>query len=209
VGAAFAGVWTIAPRTSWAGPKDVWIEVRDSQFKFNDAQTSEFVFELHSVPSGGRTSAKLGKQMFEVLVYCGVPASALRAMFKQQIADGAFQLRYGLCKDANLPVRAGQEAFRNFSSPAALLYHVEKSCGILEDRTMKARLSNDASALKLLTNGYSTAQDWGDDDAPVTDEQESVGFVHDRRIDPSSGAPNVVAEVVVEILVSTSRPRHR
>lgn len=88
---ASPGVWTIAPRTSWAGPKDVWIEVRDSQFKFNDAQTSEFVFELHSVPSGGRTSAKLGKQMFEVLVHCGVPASALRAIFKQQIADGAFQ----------------------------------------------------------------------------------------------------------------------
>lgn len=73
---------------------------------------------------------------------------------------------------------------------------------------MKARLSNDASALKLLTNGYSTAQDWGDDDAPVTDEQESVRFVHDRRIDPSSGAPNVVAEVVVEMLVSASGPRH-
>lgn len=94
---ALAGVWTIAPRTSWAGPKDVWIEVRDSQFKFNDAQTNSFVFELHSVPSGVRTSAKLGKQMFEVLVHCGVPASALRAIFKQQIADGACELGTNEC----------------------------------------------------------------------------------------------------------------
>ncbi|GAA5871320.1 hypothetical protein JCM3774_000909 [Rhodotorula dairenensis] len=182
------GVWAIAPRTSWAGPKDVWIEVRDSQFKFNDAQTSDFVFELHSVPSGGRTSAKLGKQMFEVLTHSGVPASALRAIFRQQIVTG-------------------QEAFRNYASPAALLYHVEKTCGILEDRTMKARLSNDASALKLLANGYSSARSWGDEDAPVADEQESVGFVHDRRFDPSSGAPNVVAEVVVEMLQAGFDPR--
>lgn len=100
--------------------------------------------------------------------------------------------------------RTGQEAFRDFSTPAALLYHVEKACGILEDRPTKARLSNDASALKLLANGYSSAQSWGNEDASAADEQESVGFVHDRRFDPSTDAPNTVAEVVVEMLVSAS-----
>ena len=31
--------------------------------------------------------------------------------------------------------------------------------------------------------------------------EDSGEFVHDGRLDPSSGAPNVVAEVVVEMLV--------
>ncbi|GAA5989972.1 hypothetical protein JCM11641_002932, partial [Rhodosporidiobolus odoratus] len=51
------GVWAFAPSSHWdEGEK--WIEVRDSQWKFKDRQTTTFTFELHSVPSG-KGSAKL------------------------------------------------------------------------------------------------------------------------------------------------------
>lgn len=176
-----SGVWAIAPRTSWSGATDVWIEVRDSQYKFKDEQTREFVFELHSVPNGNRASAKHGKQMLEVLSHCGVSSTAIEQIFATQISTG-------------------QDAFRNFSSTPELLYHIEKTCGVLEDRTMKARMSSDPGALKLLADGVSIPPDA--DTADVTSgDQESSSFVHDRRLDPSSGAPNVVTEVVVDLLV--------
>ncbi|BGP40958.1 hypothetical protein JCM10449v2_004923 [Rhodotorula kratochvilovae] len=173
------GVWACAPPTPWSN--DLWIEVRDSQWKFNDSQTREFTFHLHSVPSG-KGAAKIGKQLFEILAHCGVPASAFRAMLRKQI-------------------ETSQEAFWQAPSTAALLYHVEKTCGILEDRTTKARMANDPLSIRR-------DRDKEQEDPVVAKaEQESGEFVHDRRIDPSSGAPNVVAEVVVEMLQAGFDPR--
>lgn len=59
-------MWAVAPQSPWTEAGEVWIEVRDSQWKFKDRQTRSFTFELHSVPSGGKGGSKLGKQMFEV-----------------------------------------------------------------------------------------------------------------------------------------------
>jgi hypothetical protein len=55
--ASTAGVWAIAPDQPW-GTSARFIEVRDSQWKFNDQQIDIFTFELHSTPSA-KTSAKL------------------------------------------------------------------------------------------------------------------------------------------------------
>ncbi|GJN91292.1 hypothetical protein Rhopal_004311-T1 [Rhodotorula paludigena] len=180
------GVWAVAPQSPWTEAGEVWIEVRDSQWKFKDRQTRTFTFELHSVPSGGKGGSKLGKQMFEVLAHCGVPTSAFRKMLRDQI-------------------NTSLDAFWNAPSTAALLFHVEKSCGILEDRTMKARLAHDPQSLKLAASGSSSSLDDGDETKPQ--QQESGEFVHDRRLDPTSGAPNIVAEVVVEMLQAGFDPR--
>lgn len=83
----------------------------------------------------------------------------------------------------------------------ALLYHVEKSCGIMDDRTLKAKLSSDPSNLKV--NAFDSTKIEDDlaeagDQAGATEE----GFVHDRRLDPLSGAPNTVPAVVCAMLQS-------
>ncbi|GAA5906977.1 hypothetical protein JCM6882_000017 [Rhodosporidiobolus microsporus] len=164
------GVWAVAPPTPWSDKEGLWIEIRDSQWKFKVGKhTSHFTFELHSLPSG-KGSTKLGKQFFEVAAHCGVPTSTFREMLRQQ-------------------VETGLDAFLNPPSNAALLYHVEKSSGVLEDRTMKARLSQDPSSVRGGTDAVQAEQ-----------EETEAGFVQDRRLDPSSGAPNTVAEVVVELL---------
>lgn len=112
----------------------------------------------------------------------------------------------GVCATSELTLgSAGLDAFWNAPSTAALLYHVEKSCGILEDRTMKARLAHDPQSLKLAASGSSSSLDDGEE--PKPQQQESGEFVHDRRLDPTSGAPNVVAEVVVEMLVRLATER--
>ncbi|GAA5824505.1 hypothetical protein JCM11251_000451 [Rhodosporidiobolus azoricus] len=164
------GVWAVAPSTPWSSLEGKWIEIRDSQWKFKVGKhISSFTFELHSLP-GVKSSTKLGKQFFEVAAHCGVPSSTFCVMLRQQV-------------DASL------DAFLNPPSNAALLYHVEKSSCVLEDRTMKARQSRDPSSVRAGTNTPPGEQDEAD-----------AGFVHDRRLDPSSGAPNTVAEVVVELL---------
>ncbi|GAA6021799.1 hypothetical protein JCM10207_002065 [Rhodosporidiobolus poonsookiae] len=168
------GVWAKAPPTPWNTGDEVWIEIRDSQWKFKDRQTSSFTFELHSIPSG-KGSTKLGKQMFEVLAHCGVPTTVFREMLKQQ-------------------VQTGLDAFFHPESLAALLYHVERTSSVLQDRTLKARAANDPSSLKRQDS------DVLDEDEPVLPVEESASFVHDGRLDGTSGAPNTVAEVVVEML---------
>ncbi|GAA5913034.1 uncharacterized protein JCM6883_000493 [Sporobolomyces salmoneus] len=184
------GVWALAPLASWDSnqPEDRWIEVRDSQWKFEDEQTETFTFELHSVPSTKAQSAKLGKQMFEVLSHCGVPNSVFREMLRDQ-------------------VQTSQHAFWEPTSMPALLYHVEKSCGIIEDRTLKAKLASDPSNIKL--NAFDSTKLDADltdvTDQPVVKEEE--GFVHDRRLDPTSAAPNCVDEVVVQMLQNGFEPR--
>lgn len=84
----------------------------------------------------------------------------------------------------------------------ALLYHVEKSCGIIEDRTLKAKLASDPSNIKF--SAFDSTKI--DDDLVDVGEQQMVnegdGFVHDKRFDPMSAAPNTVPEVVVQMLVS-------
>ncbi|GAA6051086.1 hypothetical protein JCM3770_004705 [Rhodotorula araucariae] len=180
------GVWAVAPNTPWSN--DRWIEVRDSQWKFQDSQTQEFAFELHSVPSAG-SGSKLGKQMFEVLAHCGVNPATFRAMLRQQI-------------------QTSQDAFWQSPSPAALLYHVEKSGGILEDRTTRARMASDPRSVKLNAgeSGATAIEEEAGDAARV---EATIGeFVHDRRLDPSSGAPNVIAEVVVEMLQAGFDPNN-
>lgn len=112
--------------------------------------------------------------------------------------------------DATPPL-SGQDAFWNAPSTAALLYHVEKSCGVLEDRTLKARMAADPRSLRLVASESSSASlldgRAGEDAlaaaaaAAGRQREDSGEFVHDGRLDPSSGAPNVVAEVVVEMLV--------
>ena len=85
----------------------------------------------------------------------------------------------------------------------ALLYHVEKSCGIIEDRTLKAKLASDPSNIKFSAFDPSKIDD--DLATEVTDQtmvNEGEGFVHDRRYDPASAAPNTVPEVVVQMLAS-------
>jgi hypothetical protein len=85
----------------------------------------------------------------------------------------------------------------------ALLYHVEKSCGIIEDRTLKAKLSSDPSNIKFSAFDSSRL----DDDLAIDSGNQQLvseadGFVHDKRLDPISAAPNTVPEVVVQMLVS-------
>ncbi|GAA5979666.1 hypothetical protein JCM11641_004048 [Rhodosporidiobolus odoratus] len=115
--------------------------------------------------------------MFEVLSHCGVPTSAFRLLLRNQITTGL-------------------EAFFHPPSTAALLYHVEKTSGVLEDRTMKARMAADPSSVRA--SGAFDARD--EEDREGEKEEESGKFVLDRRLDPCSGAPNTVAEVVVEML---------
>ncbi|GAA5881565.1 hypothetical protein JCM1840_003445 [Sporobolomyces johnsonii] len=177
------GVWAVAPETTWNkgdDPEERWIEVRDSQWKFEDKQTSEFTFELHSVPGSGKGSAKIGKQMFEVLAHCGVPPSAFKELLRRQTA------------------------FWSPPSMPALLYHIEKTCGVMEDRTLKSRLATDPGNLKL--NAFDSAK-LDDDEGQVVTTSEGGEFVHDGRLDPYSAAPNVVSEVVVEMLQSGFEPR--
>ncbi|BGP17070.1 hypothetical protein JCM10213v2_005079 [Rhodosporidiobolus nylandii] len=197
------GVWVRAPPFPSNGDK-AWIEVRDRRarfssplrpfvpdlasscarsqwkFKMSEMQTKGgLTFELHSIPSG-KGSAKLGKQTFEVLSHCGVPTSAFRELLRKQIETGL-------------------DSFFNPDSLPALLYHVEKTSGVMEDRTAKARAARDPSNLRPL-DGFAAA---GEEDAVTT---ESGEFVHDRRLDPASGAPNTVAEVVCEMLQSGFDP---
>jgi len=111
------GVWAIAPLTSWNRKEscEPWIEVRDSQWKFEDQQTNTFTYELHSIPGTRGQSAKLvsflymlsfsaesiplipsqlsqGKQMFEVLAHCGVPTKVFREMLRSQVETSEFAL---------------------------------------------------------------------------------------------------------------------
>ncbi|GAA6064594.1 hypothetical protein JCM10212_000505 [Sporobolomyces blumeae] len=185
------GVWAVAPDSAWetSDPRDRWIEVRDSQWKFEDRQTDSFNFELHSVPNA-KGSARLGKQMFEVLSHCGVPPSAFREMLRSQVTTS-------------------QNAFWNPSSAAALLYHVEKSCGIMEDRTLKAKLATDRSNLKLNAFDSNRVEDDANEAGAgqAVKHEEGEGFVHDNRLDPFSAAPNTVPEVVVQMLQAGFEPR--
>ncbi|BGP08946.1 hypothetical protein JCM10049v2_004798 [Rhodotorula toruloides] len=186
------GVWTLAPRTPWnrwtaQGDNDVWIEVRDSQWKFKDHRTESFTFELHSVPSG-KTGSKLGKQMFEVLAHCGVPTNVFREMLKKQIDE----IRRVLWDYPDLPT---------------LLYHVQRQCNILEDRTSKARITSNPGSLKRTNSDGPGAFDDDLDQVDEQQEQDVTSFVQDARLDPTSGAPNTVAEVVVEMLQSGFDPR--
>lgn len=64
-----------------------WIEVRDSQWKYNDRQTATFAFEVHSIPSP-KSSANLGKQLFEVLGDNGVSTDIIKRMLKDQLDLG-------------------------------------------------------------------------------------------------------------------------
>ncbi|BGP25434.1 hypothetical protein JCM10295v2_004359 [Rhodotorula toruloides] len=186
------GVWTLAPRTPWnrwtaQGDQNVWIEVRDSRWKFQDCKTENFTFELHSVPSR-KAGSKLGKQMFEVLAHCGVPTQVFRDMLKKQIDE----ILRALWDYPDLPT---------------LLYHVQKQCNVLEDRTSKARITSDPGNLKRTNSDGPGAFD---DDLNHVDEQQEqdvASFVQDARLDPTSGAPNTVAEVVVEMLQSGFDPR--
>ncbi|GAA6005518.1 hypothetical protein JCM11491_003670 [Sporobolomyces phaffii] len=183
------GVWAVAPLSSWNSnsPDERWIEVRDSQWKFEDQQTETFTFELHSIPSKRGESAKLGKQMFEVLSHCGVPSSVFRDMLRSQ-------------------VETTQTAFWAPPSMPALLYSVEKCCGVIEDRTLKAKLTSDPSNVKFATFDTNKLED----DVDVIDQaivSEGEGFVHDRRLDPVSAAPNTVPEVVVQMLQNGFEPR--
>lgn len=101
----------MAPNEPW-GREAHFIEVRDSQWKFNDAQTETFVFELHSIPNGHKDSANLvsesarpindprshsaqllqGKQTFEVLAHCGVPSDVFRTLLREHLEQGASAL---------------------------------------------------------------------------------------------------------------------
>ncbi|GAA6034570.1 hypothetical protein JCM8097_005402 [Rhodosporidiobolus ruineniae] len=181
------GVWAVAPPTPWSDSGEKWIEVRDSQWKFKQShrQTTSLTFELHSSPAG-KGASKLGKQAFEVLAHCGVPSSAFRDMLRRQIDTGL-------------------DAFLDPDSLPALLYTVEKASGVLADRTTKARLASDPGNLKL--SGWDGAKPDDEDGAEVATEQESGSFVHDRRLDPSSGAPNTVAEVVIDMLQAGFDPK--
>lgn len=51
-------MWQLAPVALPWGETNRFIEIRDSQWKFNDRQTATFQFELHSVPSA-KTSSTL------------------------------------------------------------------------------------------------------------------------------------------------------
>lgn len=51
-----AGVWALAPPTYWG--ENIWIEIRDSQWKYEDRQTTSFTFEVHSIPIS-RSSANI------------------------------------------------------------------------------------------------------------------------------------------------------
>lgn len=84
----------------------------------------------------------------------------------------------------------------------ALLYHIDRSCGIMEDRALKAKLSSDPSNIKFNSfdsTRFDSDQQHGDVQVIATDGQ---GFLHDGRLDPLSAAPNTVPEVVVQMLVS-------
>ncbi|GAA6052001.1 hypothetical protein NBRC10513_002612 [Rhodotorula toruloides] len=186
------GVWTLAPRTPWnrwtaQSDHDIWIEVRDSQWKFKDRRTESFTFELHSLPSG-KTGSKLGKRMFEVFAHCGVPTTVFREMLKKQIDE----IRRVLWDYPDLPT---------------LLYHVQRQCNILEDRTSKARIASNPGSLKRTNSNGPGGFDEDLDQVEEQQEQDVTSFVQDARLDPTSGAPNTVAEVVVEMLQSGFDPR--
>ncbi|BGP32944.1 hypothetical protein JCM10296v2_004730 [Rhodotorula toruloides] len=186
------GVWTLAPRTPWnrwtaEGDNDIWIEVRDSQREFKDRRTEKFTFELHSVPSG-KTGSKLGKQMFEVLAHCGVLTNVFREMLKKQIDE----IRRVLWDYPDLPT---------------LLYHVQRQCNILEDRTSKACITANPGSLNRTNSDGPGGFDEDLDQVDEQPEQDFTSFVQDARLDPTSGAPNTVAEVVVEMLQSGFDPR--
>lgn len=84
----------------------------------------------------------------------------------------------------------------DWSDLPKLLYHIEKTTSVLEDRVHKARLNCDPGVLK--TDSFDEEGERGGDDA--------AGFVHDGRLDGSSGAPNTINELVVELLVSFRPP---
>lgn len=81
--------------------------------------------------------------------------------------------------------------FFDWSDLPAVLYNIEKNTSCLDDRMQKARLNGNPGSVKVDTDTVSS----GDD-----------AFVRDGRLDGSSGAPNTIAELVVELLVSS---RHR
>lgn len=97
------GVWALSPDTSWSREESYfkkdsielddrcWIEVRESQWKYNDRQTSVFPFEVHSIPSP-KSSANLGKQLFEVLCDNGLPNQIIKSMLRTQLDAGKFYL---------------------------------------------------------------------------------------------------------------------
>lgn len=84
------------------------------------------------------------------------------------------------------------DLFYDWSDLPKLLYHIEKTTGVLEERVHKTRLTCDAGGLK--NDSCDEEVDRGADD--------TAGFVHDGRLDGSSGAPNTISELVVELLVS-------
>ncbi|KDE07677.1 hypothetical protein MVLG_02137 [Microbotryum lychnidis-dioicae p1A1 Lamole] len=176
------GVWTVAPLSPW-GTEASFIEVRDSQWKFDDAQTQRFTFELHSIPSP-RDSAKLGKQTFEVLAHCGVPVQIFRELLKKQLQ--------AIC-----------DPFFDFKDLGQVLYHIEKTTRVHEERLFKARSSSDPATIR--DNAWE-GEDLIDDVEVGEHEDDSSGFVLDGRLDASSGAPNTILELVVEMIQAGFSP---
>ncbi|KAK4700891.1 RNA-dependent RNA polymerase, partial [Phenoliferia sp. Uapishka_3] len=169
-GSVAKGVWTLAPLDLWPGRR--FIEARDSQWKFEDAQTSEFVFEVLNIPHG-KGSANLGKQTIEseqVLGHAGVPPKVFSDLLKTQIADSA-------------------NTMLDWSNLAVLLREIEKNSSVFEDRARKAKLCSNPAALKSYTPNEIKST-----------EELDLNFVLDGRLDPLSAAPNTIAEVVVEML---------
>ncbi|SCZ89911.1 BZ3500_MvSof-1268-A1-R1_Chr9g10639 [Microbotryum saponariae] len=176
------GVWTVVPLSPW-GTEASFIEVRDSQWKFDDAQTQRFTFELHSIPSP-RDSAKLGKQTFEVLAHCGVPVQIFRELLKKQLQ--------AIC-----------DPFFEFKDLGQVLYHIEKTTRVHEERLFKARSSSDPATIR--DNAWE-GEDLIDDVEVGEHEEDSSGFVLDGRLDASSGAPNTILELVVEMIQAGFSP---
>lgn len=73
----------------------------------------------------------------------------------------------------------------------ALLREIELKSSVFEDRARKAKLFGDPASL----------QPYSSRDGKTEPAAEELAFVLDGRLDPLSGAPNTIAEVVVEMLV--------
>ncbi|KAL8292331.1 hypothetical protein RQP46_001797 [Phenoliferia psychrophenolica] len=165
-------VWALAPSNLWRDLR--FIEVRDSQFKYNDAQSTIFDFEVLNIPHG-KDSANLGKQTFEVLGHAGVPSTVFSDLLKAHLDQSA-------------------DAFLDWSNLPALLREIEAKSSVFEDRVRKAKIYSDPASLRPYSQ-----------DASATDDS-ALEFVLDGRLDPCSGAPNTIAEVLVEMLQSGFDP---
>ncbi|KAH8929886.1 hypothetical protein BT69DRAFT_1345579 [Atractiella rhizophila] len=154
-----------------------WIEIRDSQYKWAVNSSTKFCFEVLKV-SKPPIEGAIGKQAIQVLAHNGVPNS----VFEKKL-------------DAELRNIVG--GLLNWSDPTVLIQNVE----IAENLAQK-RLRD----IMTVSNIFSSGEQTGDEDDGDA-ELDSFGLQSGDDLEPFSGAPQTIGEVVVSLLRAGFNPR--